>query len=35
MQITMKLGISRDTVRHYQRMNEKAFFGRGAEIGIH
>ena len=34
MQITMKLGISRDTVRRYQRMNEKVFFG-GAEIGIH
>ena len=27
MQIAMKLGISRDTVRRYQRMNEKAFEG--------
>ena len=27
MQIAMKLGISRDTVRRYQRMNEKEFEG--------
>ena len=27
MQIAMKLGISRDTVRRYQQMNEKEFEG--------